>query len=196
MSNDSGAATAAKKSKSEVPPEVVNMTDGRLVEFAGKRRMIKESFISDAGEISTRLDFRNGQTRTFVMPDSLKAKFAAHGAEQKYGDETAGVDDVDDMILAVEELDEYIQKGEWSTRAEGNGMAGTSVLAKALVEFSGKTMEVIKTYLKGKSQKEKVALRNNKDIKPIVERLEAEKAAKGPVVVVDLGELAALPDAA
>lgn len=160
----------------------VTMTDGRNVEFVGKRKMLKESF-PEEGKV--RLDFRNGETRTFEIPAELKAKFATHGAEQKLGDETAGVDDVEDMILAVDDLMARLSKGEWSVKREGGGFSGTSVLVKALVEFSGRTVEQVKEFLAGKSQAEKLALRNSPKLKPIVERLEAEKAAKGAKVDTD-----------
>jgi len=170
------------KAKSEV--ETVTLTDGRAVDFVGKRKMLKETLI-EGDRIGVRLDFRNGQTRTFWLPQELIARFAGHGAEQKYGDETAGVEDIDDMVLAVDDLDSRIQKCEWSIKREGGGMAGTSVLLRALMEFSGRSQEQVKEFLTGKSQAEKLALRNSPKVKPIVERLEAEKAAKGAKIDTD-----------
>lgn len=168
--------------------ETVQMTDGRSVEFVGKRKMLKESF-PETGTV--RLDFRNGETRTFVIPSELKDRFATHGAEQKLGDETAGVEDVEDMVLAVDDLIERLNKGEWSVKREGGGFGGTSVLLRALVEHSGRTTEQVKAFLAGKTQAEKLALRNAPQLKPIVERLEAEKAAKGSKVDTEalLGQL-------
>lgn len=173
--------------------ETVTMTDGRIVDFAGKRKLLKESSVTADGKVQVRLDFRNGETRLFTIPDSLSAKFAAHGAEQKLGDEIAGLDDVGDCVLAVDELIDRLYNGEWGVKREANGMAGTSTLLKALVEHTGKTVEQIKTFLAGKSQAEKVALRNNPKIKPIVQRIEDEKAAKKTNVDTDalLGELGA-----
>lgn len=164
--------------------ETVTLTDGRQVDFAGKRKMLKETII-EGDTVAVRLDFRNGATRTFVLPPELILRFAGHGAEQKYGDETAGVDDVDDMVMAVDDLDSRIQKGEWSIKREGGGMAGTSVLLRALMEFSGRTQEQVKEFLSGKSQAEKLALRNSPKVKPIVERLEAEKASRAAKVDTD-----------
>lgn len=162
--------------------EDVKMQDGRTVQFVGKRKLLKESFPDTK---TVRLDFRNGQTRTFEIPSDLMSKFATHGAEQKLGDETAGLEDVDDMVLGVDELIGRLVKGEWSTRREGSGAAGTSVLLRALVELSGKTPEAIKTFLAGKSHAEKIALRNSAKLKPIVDRLEAEKNAKASKVDTD-----------
>ena len=172
-------------------PETVNMTDGRLVDFAGKRKLLKESILTADGKVQVRLDFRNGETRLFTIPDAMLAKFAAHGAEQKLGDEIAGLEEVGDCVLAVDELIDRLYNGEWGVKREANGMAGTSMLLKALVEHTGKTVDAIKQFLNGKSQAEKVALRNNPKIKPIVERIEAEKASKKANVDTDamLGEL-------
>ena len=178
-------------SKVEPAAETVTMQDGRIVEFAGKRKLLKESLQSPEGKVQVRLDFRNGETRLFTLPDNLLAKFAAHGAEQKLGDEIAGLADVDDCVIAIDELIDRLYEGEWGVKREANGMAGTSVLVRALVEHTGKTVEQIKIFLSGKTQAEKVALRNNPKIKPIVERIEAEKASKGSKVDTDalLGEL-------
>lgn len=177
--------------KPETTVETVTMADGRIVDFAGKRKLLKESSVTADGKVQVRLDFRNGETRLFTIPDALLNKFAAHGAEQKLGDEIAGLNDVEDCVLAVDELIDRLYNGEWSIKREANGMAGTSVLVRALVEHTGKTLDAIKTFLNGKSQAEKVALRNNPKIKPIVERIEAEKASKKANVDTDamLGEL-------
>lgn len=177
--------------KAEAAVETVTMTDGRIVDFVGKRKLLKESFVKD-GAVSVRLDFRNGETRTFTIPTALLTKFAAHGAEQKLGDEIAGLDDVEDAVMSIDTLTDRLNAGEWGVKREANGMAGTSVLVRALVEHTGKSVEQIKTFLGPKSQAEKVALRNNPKVKPIVERIEAEKASKKSNVDTDalLGELA------
>ena len=177
--------------KQETQIETVVMQDGRAVDFAGKRKLLKESIVGDDGSVQIRLDFRNGETRLFTLPSNLMARFAAHGAEQKLGDEIAGTEDVEDCVLAVDNLIDRLYNGEWSVKRETNGMAGTSVLMRALVEHTGKTPEQIKAFLSGKSQAEKVALRNNPKIKPIVDRIEVEKASRKTNVDTDalLGEL-------
>jgi hypothetical protein len=123
----------------------------------------------------------------FEIPDALFQRFAAHGAEQKLGDATAGDEDVDDMVLDVEKLVQQLNAGDWSARREAGGMAGTSVLLRALVEFSNgaRSVEQVKAFLAGKSQQEKLALRNSTKLKPIVERIEAEKASKAAHVDTD-----------
>ncbi len=172
----------------------VKMDDERIVEFAGKRKMIKTPVVED-GVVKVRFDFKNGETRLFTVPDSLLQRFIGYGAAQKIGDETAGCEDVEDFVLAVDAITDRFNRGEWSVKRESNSMAGTSILAKALVELSGKNIAEIKSFLVTKSHAEKVALRQSVKIRPIIERLEAEKAGKGkPKAVVDtdalLGELA------
>lgn len=191
-----GATTASAAKRTKPESETVKMSDGRDVEFVGKRRLLKESILS--GDVpAVRLDFRNGETRLFPLPAELVSQFAAHGAEQKLGDETAGEEDLDDMILAVDQLIERLSKrnaetgafeGEWSTKREG-GMSGTSVLMKALMEISRKTKEEVMAFLKDKTPADKAALRSSDRIKPIVDRLEAEKLSK--IAKVDTNALLA-----
>jgi len=171
-----------KMAKPDVVIETVTMQDGRVVDFAGKRRLIKTSVIAD-GKVQVQLDFRNGESRTFTVPDALMLRFAAHGAEQKLGDELAGLTDTDDCVIAIDELIDRLYNGEWGVKREGNGLAGTSILLRALVEHTGKTPEQIKAYLADKDHAQKTALRNNPKIKAIADRLEAEKLAKKGVSV-------------
>ena len=165
----------------ETQYKTVQMDDGRTVDFPGKRRMMKESTVSKDGfTVETRFDFVHGETRVFIIEANaaLFAKFAAHGIEQKIGDEVAGLDDPEDMIIAVDEVMERLAAGNWSAVRESSGLAGTSVLAKALIQSTGKTPQVIKDFLKGKTNAEKLALRQNPKIAPIVAELEAKKKPK------------------
>lgn len=183
---------AAPAPAPKAPAEVVKMTDGRNVEFAGKKKLLKEGTVNPDGTLTVRLDFKNGETRSVVLPAGLIPQFALHGALQKYGDEVAGETDVDDMVLAIDELDKRIQAGEWTVKREG-GMSGTSVLIKALMEYGNRTVEQVKAFLEGKSAADKAALRNNDKkanksgltVAAIVKRLEAEKAAKASKVDTD-----------
>lgn len=183
MNDASQTATAA-----DTASEKVQMEDGSTVEFVGKRKLLKESLV-DGLNVVSKFQFRNGRVILFTIPDALLAKFAGHGAEQKIGDATAGEKDVDDMVLAVEDLVARLEKGEWNVKREGGGFGGTSVLLRALVEYSGRTTEQVKAFLEGKSQAEKMALRASEapnksgaTLKSIVARLEAEKVSKGAAV--------------
>lgn len=179
------AATKPAKEKTEI--ETVKMTDGRLVDFPGKRRLQKESFISNDGVVSIRLDFRNGETRTWRIPDKLKNQCAAHGGEQKLGDEIAGVEDIDDAVEAIDELIMRLDSGEWTQRREGgSGAAGSSILLQAIVAVTGKSQEAVRGFLKDLDPKAKVALREAPEFSAKVRELEAAKrAAKKPVDISD-----------
>jgi hypothetical protein len=185
---EGGAVADAKPASKKSEVEKVKMADGREVDFVGKRKMLKESTFPENETPIVRLDFRNGKTLTYQIPPELYAEHAAHGAEQKLGDETAGCDDVDDMYLAVEELIKRLTKrnedgsfaGAWNVKREGGSMSGTSLLLKALVELSGKSEEQVKEFLGKMSPQEKTALRSSAKVKPIIDRLEAEKV-KGKV---------------
>ena len=170
--------------KTETVIETVKMTDGRTVDFPGKRKLNVESVEQD-GTIALRLDFRNGETRTNVLPKDLLYKAAAHGIEQKTRDEAAGESDIDDYVLVIDDLWARLAKGEWNMKREAGGMSGTSVLIRALVEYTGKSLEEIKAGLVGVSQAEKMALRvfdgpnaSGHSLKSIVDRIESEKASK------------------
>ena len=176
--SDTGGTATAKPAKKEPVVNTVTMQDGRVVEFTGKRKLLKSSQVTAEGAVQTRLDFSNGETRLFTIPEGLLAKFAAHGAEQKLGDEIAGVDDVEDAVLAVDELIDRLYSGEWGVARDKSGLAGASILLRALVESTGKSVDEIKAFLKDKTAAQKAALRVNPKVKPVVDRLEAEKAAK------------------
>ena len=165
----------------------VTMDDGTVVKFPGTRRLLKSSTVSEDGfTVTVRFDFVHGETRSFTIEANapLFARFAAHGIEQKIGDEVAGLDDVEDMVLAVDEIMDRLNGGEWQAKRETNGMAGISVLAKALVKASGKPAQDVVAFLKGKTNAEKLALRQSPKIKPIIEELEANKKRK-PKTEVD-----------
>ena len=175
---DKASAEQVTKPKPETKITTVTMTDGRVVEFVGKRKLLKESFVDEHGKISVRLDFVNGETRVFHLPHSLLTKFAAHGAEQKLGDEVVREETVEDMVQALDELMVRLTKGEWNAKREGGSGAGGSILARALVELTEKTPQQISEFLAGLDAKTKLALRKDAALAPIVAKLEAEKAAK------------------
>jgi len=157
-------ATESKTEYSEV-----TMTDGRKVNFAGKRKVNKETLVDDAGilvedgvmqitagAVSIRMDFRNGETRTIPLPLGLLARFAGHGAEQKFGDELATSADKplseDDMVLAIDDLNSLIQSGKWGAgrAASGGGVSGASIVVMAICEATGKDVATVKAYLQKK----------------------------------------------
>ena len=175
--------------KVEQELNMVTMTDGRVCEFAGKRKLLKSSFTDEKG-LGVRLDFVNGETRTFYLPEAMLHKFAAHGAEQKLGDETAGIAEIDDMVMAIDDLIDRLYNLEWAAKREASAMAGASILAKALVQVGGKPLVEVRAFLANMTQAQKLALRDNPKIAPVVQALEAEKAKnKKPTAAIDTDSL-------
>ena len=170
--------------------ELVTMTDGRIVTFTPKRKVVKESFITTdaaAGEVSVqvRLDFRNGETRLFTIPATFLHKFAAHGAEQKLGDAMSGLASVEDGVMAVDELIDRLYQGEWNASRAASEFAGASVLVRALAELKSQPIDKVREFVKTKSQAERTALKNVPAVKAIIERIESEKVAKAGGVNTD-----------
>jgi hypothetical protein len=195
------AEEGSKTKKAAIEVENVEMLDGRIVGFAGKRKLLKD-VKAEAGTV--RFDFRNGETRTFTIPEALLRDFAAHGASQKIGDETAGTELVEDMVVAVDTIIDRLLKGEWSaTRAAGDSFAGASVVIRAICEVTSKTVEEIKAFLQGKLDGSKAAAEasggkalTRKELydsfrKPgsktaeVIDRLEKEKLSKASTIEAD-----------
>lgn len=180
----------------------VNLSDGRVVEFAGKRQMLKE-ISTEHGKATVRFDFRNGETRTFHVPHNNLLQYAAHGASQKIGDETSGVADVDDMVVAVDEMIGRLEKGEWNARraASGDSFTGASVVIRAIGEVTGKTAYEVKAFLEAKLAANSTLTRRalyasfrspTSKTGAVIARLEAAKAEKKETVHADdlLAEMA------
>jgi hypothetical protein len=203
----------AEAAKSKTEYTAVTMTDGRVVQFPGKRRVMKETVVDtskivlegdvlqvQAGAIVLRMDFISGETRSYVLPLALLTRFAGHGGEQKYGDELATTADKplsdEDMVVAVDDLNTEIQKGNWGKgrAAGGGGVSGAATVLLAIMEASGKSLDVIKAHLQkrldtteGLSRR---ALYNSFKVPgtktgDIYARLEAVKGAKAAPVNAD-----------
>lgn len=201
----------ATKSKTEYTK--VTLTDGREVQFAGKRKVNKETLIDEskivldgdvmqisAGAISVRMDFRNGDTRTLPLPLSLLARFAGHGGEQKFGDELATTADKplseEDMVIAIDDLYAEISKGSWGKgrAAGGGGVSGASVVVQAIAEATGKDIATVKAYLQKKLDADPALTRRalydsfrvaTTKTGQIIKRLEEAKLAKTAKVDAD-----------
>jgi hypothetical protein len=219
MSETETAAVAAPVAAPKTEVLAVAMSDGRTVNFAGKRKVIKDTIIDEskitiegevmqieAGAISVRMDFRNGATRTLEVPLSLLATFVGHGAEQKYGDELASPADKplseEDMVLAIDDLHSQIVAGKWGKgrAAGGGGVSGASVVVQAIMEATGKDEAFVKAYLQKKLDSTEGLTRRalydsfrvaGTKTGVIIARIEATKLAKNAKVDAD-AELAGL----
>lgn len=205
-----GSEVKAKKPAPEVTK--VQMDDGREVEFTGKRSMLKEIII-EGNVVSVRFDFRNGQTITADVPPQHLLYAAGHGYAQKLGDEVAGAKAEDgtpasdeDKFLAIEALHQRLSAGtDWNKVAEGGGsVSGASVVLKAIMEVSGKTLAEVKAFIEKKladaeARGQKLtraalyaSFRNpTSKTGQVIERLEKDKKAKASAVDADelMGEL-------
>ena len=214
----SAVLNEAGKPKTEVME--VSMTDGRKVNFAGKRKLNKATVIDESkiqldggvlmiseGAVSVRMDFRNGDTRLMPLPLSLFAQFAGHGGEQKLGDELASPADKplseDDMVQAIDDLYALLASGKWGRgRAEGGGgVSGASIVVRAIMEVTGKDANFVKAFLQKKIDADPKLTRRalydsfrapGTKTSEVIERLEKEKAVKAPAVNADdaLAEMA------
>lgn len=187
-------ATAPAKSKTEYT--TVKMEDGRDVQFAGTRQVDKTSLIDvAAGTAAVRFDFRNGKTITLAANDltpETQLTALAHGLSQKVGDEWSGTKDIEDIVLTAEAIVTRLKKDGWSApREAGDSLSGASVVIRAIVEATGKTVEAVKAFLDGKIEAAKArgekltrqelysSFRNPASkTGQIIKRLEEEKAAK------------------
>jgi hypothetical protein len=187
-------ATTPAKSKTEYT--TVKMEDGRDVQFAGTRQVDKTSLIDvAAGTAAVRFDFRNGKTITLAASDltaETQLTALAHGLSQKVGDEWSGTKDIEDIVLTAEAIVTRLKKDGWSAPKEaGDSLSGASVVIKAIVEATGKTVEAVKAFLDGKIEAAKArgekltrqelysSFRNPASkTGQIIKRLEEEKAAK------------------
>lgn len=194
---DVAAATPeeAKKSKTVYVPVTMKSpnADGtpRVVQFPEKTKVKKEVLVDAEGKsIGVRFDFSNGDTESVMNSDieaaGLTSRFVAHGISQKFGDSYASAENVDDCYESFKEVHIQILAGKWSEGGGGTGGGGSSVLLKALVEATGQTIDAVRATLATLSQKEKLVLRGEPTLQPIIQRLEAEKAGG-----VDRGAVAA-----
>lgn len=170
-----------KVARKETVYEEVLMDNGQTVKFPGNRKLLKRSEVSEDGfTVNTSFYFRNGEVRIFTIEANaaLFAQFVAHGVEQKIGDEVAGLQEIDDMIIAIDDVMDRLNGGEWTAKRESSGMTGISVLAKALVKASGKSAAEVVSFLKQKNNAEKLALRKSPKIASFIEEIEANKKKK------------------
>lgn len=175
----------------------VKMDDGREVSFAGARQCDKTSLIDLAnGTAAVRFDFRNGKTFTLQASEltvETQLTALAHGLSQKVGDEWSGTKDVEDMALTAETIITRLKNEGWSApREAGDSLSGASVVIRAIVEVTGKSVEQVKAFLDGKieaakakgeklSRQELYASFRNPTSKTgvVIKRLEDEKVSKG-----------------
>lgn len=93
-----------------------------------------------------------------------------HGLKQKLADGCSANDTADQDEATILKQWEAL-KGGWSTRV---AVDKDETLAKAIAEVTGKPLEEVKEKLKGMKPEEKKAIRANKRIAEVIDRLESE----------------------
>lgn len=205
--------TTAAPTKKAVEVQTVLMEDGRSVDFSGKRNLLKEIVVEN-GEVFVRCDFRNGQVLNAKVPPQHLLYSAGHGYAQKLGDEVAGAKDKDgqpisdeDRFLAIETLhNRLVASDDWNKVSEGGGsVSGASIVLKAIMEVSGKSLTEVKEFIEKKlkaaedsgqklTRQALYASFRNPASKTgqVIERMEKDKAVKAPAVDADalMNELA------
>lgn len=210
MATEENEVTEATEDNSK-EGETIEMSDGRKVTFAGKRNIQQTMYFDKDGRWThNQIDFRF-ETSEVYPENTIKVprpaddfivqvgdeprigleQYAAHGAKQKHGDLAAGAKGKDGQETTVEDLydaikrgvDSFYDEGIWSERREASGLAGTSVLLRAMVMYSkdrntGKTVQDARDVLKGLDAKTKLKMRGTKELKPYVDKIEAARMEK------------------
>lgn len=152
MTQEATNVAPTKKAKKEVVRTDVVLTTGETLSFPGVQKMMKSDSLAD-GEATVRFAFRNGEVREFVFGKHapLLMRLAIHGARQKIGDEAAGIEDVEDMVEAVDSMIRRLEAGEWGAeRQAGNSFAGASIVIRAVAEVRGSTIDEAKAFIEKK----------------------------------------------
>lgn len=149
-----------------------------------KRQSAIEAMVSPEQGLLN-LTFANGRKinlHVSELREEIRAMALLHGLKQKLVDaaaisrnpDTGKSATVDDKYAAVAEVYQRLIDGNWNAPREGGGQLG--LLVTAMVEFSGKPADVVKTWLDGKSDAEKKALSLNPKVAAIINRIRAERA--------------------
>ncbi len=141
--------------------------------------------------------FTNGDSHTVALadfPDDIKTRFALHGISQKLGDSYASADGIDEAIEAFLGTLETTTKGDWSTRAAGGGKGRTTMLAEALAEATGQDLDAAVAVLAEQTDEGKKAIKAHPQVRAILERISAERAAAKAAKAAKAAEETDAPD--
>lgn len=178
--------TAAPK----VAPTNIVMDDGSTVAFSPKDKVRKMSDFNEAGDtLIVKFAFRNGVMKTCEVPVSspVVLQAALHGFDQKFGDAFAGLTSVDDCAMTFDKLSKTILAGEWTQKRVGDGMAGTSELARAIAKVKSLGIDAVIAKLATMDKDQKAALRGQADIAAAI--LEIKAAKVKPEAAIDATKL-------
>lgn len=89
------------------------MSDGRFVDFPARRRILSSQYVDAEGSVCIRLDFANGETRTFKVRDDMLLRFAAEGAEHMLRTSASVAQDMQAVVSAVDHRIARLNQGQW-----------------------------------------------------------------------------------
>lgn len=109
------------------------------------------------------------------FPQTIRDLASWHGLKQKIVDSYVGNNgDVAVAAGLAEAMAQRLRDGVWNL---GGGVAKESLLALAVAEVTGQEMADVIAKLAEKSKEERAAMRKHPQIKPVLLRMEAERAA-------------------
>lgn len=165
--------------------EEVKFPDGTSRSFGKRAKSLKAV---DTENRTVTFYVKNGQMIVVELDKISEAnqlRLALHGISQKVGDDAAGIDEPDDVAVALESMRDRLYGGEWSAERTKGEFSGVSDLVKAIVEVTGKAVESVREGVKKMSAQEKAAVKANTRVKAVLDRLEAERLAKKGAVDSD-----------
>lgn len=144
-------------------PAITATLDGAVLTLA----------FSNGEAVSVDADTLSDDVRGYAMLHGLKQKLVDAAAIARNPD-TGRSATIDDKFASVYEVAERLKAGAWNkTREGGEGTGGSSLLARALVQMTGKTRAAIEEFLNGKTKEERTALRKNPKVAAIIAELQA-----------------------
>jgi hypothetical protein len=134
------------------------------------------------------LTFANGNILTMdagTLSNEIAAAAIMHGLKQKLVDaaaiarnpETGRSATIEDKYEAVKTVYDRLLSGLWNApRGEGGAPSGGYLLQALCRLYPAKSVENLRAFLEGKTDKEKAALRKNPRVAEIIEAIKAENA--------------------
>lgn len=134
----------------------------------------------DAANAQTHFTFKfpDNSSKEYVLPDNspLLLNFAAHGVNKKVRDLLGGAKEVDKQKELLGKLLESFAKNDWNATRNGDGKPAISILARALVQVTGKTLDEAVAYVKTLSRKQQSVARRDPRIAPVILALQKSDA--------------------
>ena len=135
-----------------------------------------------------RLVFANGETlelNSLTLTPAITRAAIMHGLKQKLVDaaaisrnpDTGRSATIEDKYEAVKTVYDRLLSGLWNApRGEGGAPSGGYLLQALCRLYPAKSVENLRAFLEGKTDKEKAALRKNPRVAEIIEAIKAENA--------------------